>query len=62
MKKKDAVSKLKDIHNRIFTSEMMEQYTDLELCEMMLDKIETEIGMLPPSQDAPFPINEWEKE
>lgn len=49
MKRSDAAKKLVEIHNSLFTAEKYNIYTDEELCSMMLERIETEIGMFPPN-------------
>lgn len=53
MKRSEAVKKLTSIYRNLFTSEMLELYTDEELCESMLTQIEEEIRMKPPHVTIP---------
>lgn len=63
MKRSEAVKKLTEIHNRLFTTEMMEQFTDEELCAKLLERIETELKMVPQTFDQRgYPIRKWELE
>lgn len=48
MKRSEAIKRFKEIHDRIYNVQMIEAFEESELVDMLLERVEVEMGMLPP--------------